>query len=264
MPVVDEVNLIDPEGLPEVTDLTLLEFYSHRGDTNRRLTGENLGIAIVEGAYLATENTIDPAADHVLFYDASAGTARITAIKNIQGDDFDINALAAEANIDSGADYLAIYDASAGANRKVSIQNLISLIEGGGSGSTGAGHDSLAAGTVTAQVTRIGGTAATINSPAQGEYIITIPAGATVLKLNVFGNSSTLNGSQEFVLRIDNSANGRDFRGVVQLYSVDNGALVDPFNDSLNHTQNTSGNITSITFPGMNLFGTPGFFVDIS
>lgn len=119
--------------------------------------------------------------------------------------------------------------------------------------------DSLVQGTVTAQVRRFAGTATTISTPASGEYTLTMQASSELINATVFGNSTTLNGSNEFLLRISNAANNVDRWVNVQMYDQSTGALVDPHANGVNWTQTISGNVTLLTFPGMNLFGTSGF-----
>ena len=119
--------------------------------------------------------------------------------------------------------------------------------------------DSLVQGTVTAQVRRLSGSATSISTPGSGEYTLTIATSSELVNAMVFGNSTTLNGSNEFILRISNAANNVDRWVSVQMYDVNTGALVDPHANGVNWTQTISGNVTLLTFPGMNLFGTTGF-----
>lgn len=119
--------------------------------------------------------------------------------------------------------------------------------------------DSLVQGTVTAQVRRFAGTATTISTPGTGEYTLTLQSGSELVNATVFGNSTTLNGSNEFLLRISNAANNVDRWVSVQVYNMADGSLRDPHGDGINWTQTISGNVTLLTFPGMNLYGTDGF-----
>lgn len=129
----------------------------------------------------------------------------------------------------------------------------------GGGGGSSAGEDNLTSGTVTAKAYRNGGTATTISNPASGEYNLVIQSGSAFRGADVFGNSTTLNGSNEFVLRLDNGANSQDRRVLIQVYDRLTGALVDQQTTSTNHNATISSNVTTVTFPGMNLFGTTGF-----
>lgn len=131
----------------------------------------------------------------------------------------------------------------------------------GGGGGSSAGEDDLTSGTVTAKAYRNGGSATTISNPASGEYNLVIQSGSAFRGADVFGNNTTLNGSNEFVLRLDNSANSADRWPLIQVYDANTGALVDQQATSTNHTVSVSSNITTITFPGMNLFGATGFRV---
>lgn len=123
--------------------------------------------------------------------------------------------------------------------------------------------DALTQGTVTARVTRFGGSATTISTPSAGVYDLDLKSGSDTERVRVFGNNTTLNGSNEFILTIDNSANSIDREFSVQVYQVNTGALVDQQATGTNHTQTTSGNVTTITFPGMNGFGATGFFITL-
>lgn len=137
------------------------------------------------------------------------------------------------------------------------VAQAIAALGGGGGGS--AAEDDLTSGTVTAKAYRNGGTATTITNPASGEYNLVIQSGAAFRGADVFGDNTTLNGSNEFVLRVDNSVNSADRRVLVQVYDRTTGALVDQQATSTNHNATIAGNITTITFPGMNLFGATGF-----
>ena len=134
----------------------------------------------------------------------------------------------------------------------------------GGSGA--ASHDALTSGTVTAQVARIGGTAVVISTPASGEYNLTVSASSHLLSASIFGNNTTLNGSNEFIIRINNVANSRDRRVSVQIYDMNNGAQADVVAFGIVPNQPVvSGNVTVITLSGMNNF-TPvaGFRIELS
>jgi len=132
---------------------------------------------------------------------------------------------------------------------------------GGGGGGATVSYDALTSGTVTAAVTRLGGTSTSITNPASGEYNITIPSGADIKAVQVYGNNSTLNGASEFILRLNNSANSRDVRAIIQLIDNNSNALVDQQATATVHTLVVSGNISTFTFPGMNGFGSSGFYI---
>lgn len=161
-----------------------------------------------------------------------------------------------------GANELASSGVSSGSYTNASITvdqdgRLTSASSGSAIGSMV--KDSLVQGTVTAQVRRFAGTTTTISAPASGEYTLTMQVSSELVNATVFGNSTTLNGSQEFLLRIDNSANNVDRWVSVQMYDENTGALVDAHANGVNWTQTLSGNVTLLTFPGMNLFSTTGF-----
>ena len=144
---------------------------------------------------------------------------------------------------------------------KAALQALETALEA----ATGsASYDSLTSGTVTAAVRRFGGSAVSISNPGSGEYTLTVPSGADLMGAQVFGNNTTLNGSNEFLIRVDNSANSRDRRVTAQVYDASTGSLVNQFSTSTNHTQTVSANVSLLTFPGMNLFGVSGFYIILS
>lgn len=124
-------------------------------------------------------------------------------------------------------------------------------------------HDALTQGAVTVSSFRLGGTATTISTPAAGEYNLVVQSGAFMQTARIFGNNTVLNGSNEFIVRVNNSANSLDRTFSVQLYDANNGALVDQQVTATNHTQTVSGNITVLTFPGMNGFGATGFYIEL-
>ena len=124
-------------------------------------------------------------------------------------------------------------------------------------------HDALTQGAVTVSSFRLGGTATTISTPAAGEYNLVVQSGAFMQTARIFGNNTVLNGSNEFIVRVNNSANSLDRTFSVQLYDANNGALVDQQVTATNHTQTVSGNITVLTFPGMNGLGATGFYIEL-
>jgi hypothetical protein len=135
-------------------------------------------------------------------------------------------------------------------------------ITGQAGGGSAFERDSLSAGALTVEAGRLGGSPSALSNPAPGEYTLAAQAGAHLSTLTVYGNNTTLNASQEMTLRVDNSANGFGRRFLVQLYSAA-GALIDQQLTATVHTQSVSGNITTITIPGLNGFGSAGFYVEL-
>ena len=121
----------------------------------------------------------------------------------------------ASGSLDAANDKLYIYDASANAWKYILASALTSSVS----------FDSLTSGTVTALVTRTGGSATTLTNPASGEYTLTVQSGAHFMGASIYGNNTTLNGSNEMLVRINNSANSRNRRVSVQVYDASNGAL---------------------------------------
>lgn len=134
---------------------------------------------------------------------------------------------------------------------------------GGGSSSEFA-RDSLAASPFWATVIRSGGdTTALLTNPAAGRYHIDIPENGSFVSATVFGNNTTLNGSNELEIELDNTANGYRQRLMVQVYDANNGGLVNQFITGTNHTQTVAGFVTTIKLPGMNGFGATGYIIEI-
>lgn len=155
---------------------------------------------------------------------------------------------------------------NAGANITVTGSGTVAdpyVIAGQAGGGGSFSRDSLSSGTVTVESDRFGGNASVLSNPAPGEYTLTAQAGAHVANATVYGNNTTLNASQEMIIRLDNSANSEDRRFLVQLYDANNGALVDQQVTATVHTQAVAGNVTTITIPGLNGFGASGFFVEL-
>lgn len=123
--------------------------------------------------------------------------------------------------------------------------------------------ENLSSGTVTARAYRNGGGATTISNPGAGQYQLTVASGAFFRGADVFGNSTTLDGSNQFILKVDNSANSANWWPTIDVYDVNTGALVDMFASSINPTISQVLSVLTITFPGMNLFGATGFQIVI-
>jgi len=126
-------------------------------------------------------------------------------------------------------------------------------------GGSSISYDALTSSAVTALVTRIGSSAVTITNPGSGQYNLVVPSGTDLQRADVFFNNTVLDGSNQFIIRIDNSANSRARRANVQLLLANTGSLVDQHATSTNHTLVVSGNITTITIPGANGNGSAGF-----
>ena len=131
------------------------------------------------------------------------------------------------------------------------------------SGGSSFSRDSLSSGAVTSESDRYGGAASILTNPAAGEYKLSAQGLEHVSVITLYGNNSTLNANQEFVFKFDNSVNSIDRRFMVQLYDANNGALVDQQITGTVHSQTVAGNVTTITLPGMNGFGSAGFYIEL-
>jgi hypothetical protein len=118
----------------------------------------------------------------------------------------------------------------------------------------------LANGVVTVKGEFIGETAPTISTSSAGDYEMTVPAGTRVLSFTIYGNNTVLNGANEFVLRIDNTANEIQRSYTVSQYVANTGAAADKFSLGTNETETfPTVNVTQLIFPGMNGYGSTGF-----
>lgn len=121
--------------------------------------------------------------------------------------------------------------------------------------------DTYASGFMTTTVSRYGGSATIITNPTAGQYTYTIAASGYPITIDFEGQTTSLNGSNELVLVIDNTANARSRIFSVQLISKAGNSQVNAFATGTNYTQSVSGYITTITIPNMNGFGVTGYKV---
>lgn len=88
-----------------------------------------------------------------------------------------------------------------------------------------------------------------------------------VKKIDIIGNNGVLSGTNDLTIVIENPVyepytpyqGNTDFFYNVSLYDIATGALIDQHDTGTNHTQVASNNTITITFPGMNLFGSTGY-----
>ena len=124
-------------------------------------------------------------------------------------------------------------------------------------------QDVLASGSFTAEVDRYAGNATTLTNPSAGEYRINAATNAHLDVITIYADNSTLNASQELVIKVDNSTNTRKRRFAVQIYDANNGALVDQQLTGTVHTQFVAADVTTITIPGLNGFGSTGYIIEL-
>lgn len=120
-------------------------------------------------------------------------------------------------------------------------------------------YNTVTTGSLSIKIGRQGGSAPNILTNSTGDYTLVIPAGANVLSLEITGNNSTVTGSGDFIIRVDNSANSEDKRFASQIYNAGNGAFVDPHAQGNNHTRALSSNILTHSYPNMQPYGAAGF-----
>jgi hypothetical protein len=104
--------------------------------------------------------------------------------------------------------------------------------------------------------------AITVN--AVGDYSIVVPAGVDLLTVEIFGDNTLITGPGDFTIRVDNSANSKDLKFTSQIHNPSNGALVDVFAQSNNHTRSYAGNVATYTYPGMTPFGATGYEIQLT
>jgi hypothetical protein len=126
-------------------------------------------------------------------------------------------------------------------------------------GSAGISSGTLTSGAVTMAYSLFGSGTPTITKLTAGSFKITMPANTNIRSITVFANNTELSLTNEFTFTFDNSANSSDYWLSTQLYDVGTGAFIDQHATSTNHTQTVSSNISTLVFPGMNLFGSTGF-----
>jgi hypothetical protein len=143
------------------------------------------------------------------------------------------------------------------------VKQAIEAIAAGGGASTG--QFDLTIGSVTAKGEYIGANAPTVTTGAAGVYAVTIPANTRLISLTISGDNTTLNGANEFVVQMDNSANGLQRSYSCAQYVVSTGASVNPTAIGTNQTETfPSANVSQYLFPGMNGYGATGFRIVIS
>ena len=92
-----------------------------------------------------------------------------------------------------------------------------------------------------------------------GIYKLTMSANTNVRSIVFTANNTVLSGINDFTFIVDNAANSIDQWFNVQMYDVATGAFIDQHSVGTNHTQLCTSNVTTIVFPGMNLFDATGF-----
>ena len=144
----------------------------------------------------------------------------------------------------------------------VDAQGRLTAASNGVAGGGAAVFDDLTSGTLTAEVTRLGGSATVLSNPSANTYDLEVQAGAYPAHIVVKGDATHASGLGDLTITVDNSANSRDRGFVVQLYNA-SGTPVDMHATGTAPNMTFSGNVTTLQFGNMNGFGT-GFRLDLS
>lgn len=205
-------------------------------------------------------------------YEANANTnaltdTLLTKLNGVEdGATADQTAAEIEAAYNTQVDVVSQAEAEAGTATTVRrwtaerVAQAIAALAAGGGGGVSTGDFDLTSGDVTVTGEYIGTTAPTITNPSAGVYLLTVPAGTRVVSYTIFGNNNTLNGSAEFVVQIDNSANGIQRSYTVAQYIANTGAAADKFSIGTNESETfPSADVTQLLFPGMNGYGSTGY-----
>lgn len=97
-------------------------------------------------------------------------------------------------------------------------------------GSGGISYDTLTSGFLKIYIVAfgLGGNSFTLNTNAAGDYEIVIPTGAEIVKMSIYGNSTTIQaGTGEFQILINNNNNGMVYYPQVGVIDMSDGAVID-------------------------------------
>jgi len=166
----------------------------------------------------------------------------------------------------SGDPYVVAADAPDGSETSVTAGANVTVTGTGTSGdpyvvaaSAGGGgsadvFDDDSIGSASVEVTRRGGTATVFTNPSAGNYNLAVQAGAYIEAVDFIADNGDLDGSNQLILVLDNSANTRDRRFIVQVWDLVNNQMADLHAFGIVPQQSISGNITTLTFTNMNGF----------
>lgn len=124
-------------------------------------------------------------------------------------------------------------------------------------------YESITVGGATLNIGYINGDVSFTN-PSSGKYDIVPSNGADVIFANIVGDDGTLNASSEMIITFDNTTNNTPRRFNVQSYDNNNDAYANSASlPGTNWNQSVTGNVTTITMPGLNGFGSPGYTIQL-
>ena len=139
-------------------------------------------------------------------------------------------------------------------------QSVKAYVDANSGGGSSLSYVALTSGDAIFNIMYAGPAVPVLTSSGVGTYTLTIPDGTYVNWINAKCNTSTLNGSNEFIVKYNNVANSFPRRLSVE-YNGNNGALLNPFDFSMNYTQTVAANETTIVIPNGNALGSNGFWI---
>lgn len=96
-------------------------------------------------------------------------------------------------------------------------------------GSGGISYDTLTSGFLKVYIVSfgLGANSFTLSTSTAGDYSLTIPTGAEIIKMSIYGNSTTLQGGGNFEFEINNNNNGMVYYPQIGMIDMSDGAVID-------------------------------------
>jgi hypothetical protein len=120
-------------------------------------------------------------------------------------------------------------------------------------------YETFTSGSVTTNVSRIGGTSTVVTNPSTGVYTYTVAANTHILEIDFLGTSANIAPGGTLTLNIDNSANSRDRYFTVQILQRTSNGQVDEEGTGTVYTQSSSANLTTISIDNLSGFDPAGY-----
>lgn len=269
LPDLDEDNELQTFALNTATGAWSLSDNGGSGDLGAGidLTGNTLTIF---GETIDLSTYVDDQNLSLTDYDLTIADGNTVALDTLVNNIYDVTTIAARNAIvnPTKGSIAFIADSDGNGNPGLSGYNGVSwnaplVLVAGGGGSGGRLYDTLTSGDLSVRVAREGGAVSTLTVNAVGDYTVVVGSGADALSLEISGNNGTVTGSGDFIIRIDNSANGINKRFSSQIYNAGNGAFVDAHAQGNNHTRTFAGNVLTHTYPNMQPYGAAGFEIEL-